>query len=272
MNVNLSNLNNVDVKNQYAKTHYMSDNNSKSNVLSKKEMSDNLTIKKNKDTLVLSAQYSNNYTESDLNPILKNYTTIELYNLYNNPDETIRNDAAQEITVRNALGYTVDLDAVINGKLKDMQNSTQYDYFQKNPEWGFFNGGSQACVSCAVASMLSLNGEPTLPTELGADDYGRFMGGEHPWPTNLVDGSNSVYDINTETEAMSKIKEEIGNGRAVVVHVENHWVTVVGVKEGVSLMYAELDDLYIFDPGNSFQGKELCTRSFNDDHRVVTTK
>ncbi len=229
------------------------------------------SVAKNRDTLTLSAQYTSNYTENDLSDFCKSYTAYQLEDMMNSSTSTSdRMLFSKEITVRNTLGYTRDLDATINGKLKDMQDNTDYDYCQT--DWGYDlneEGDTVSCAVTAVAAMLSLNGNPTEPTDIPTDSMGTF---ENGWPTNLVNGSNSVSDVNTESEALAKIRGELSQGKAVVIHVQNHWVTAVGVKEGVDLSNAGLSDLYIFDPGTSRVGSEVCTYSFDSDHRVVTTK
>jgi len=261
--------------------------NTENQIASAENANDSLA-KVNKDTFIRSYNVSTStksYSKSDLNSKYVSYTGVELHSQLQTVNTYLQhatgsdvykyateaNNLSKELSVRNSLGYTIDLSGAINGKLKTMQEKTYYDYYQGDPKWGFGNNGQVACAATACAAMLSLykgyeirpDNKTAIPTD--------FNGIITSWPSTVTEPDRyaSNKDINTY---MNAIKTELRNGKPCEIHVGNHWVTVVGIKEGVSLSNAKLSDLYIFDPGTKDQKKQLCTMSASTDYRVVRVK
>ncbi|MCH5193358.1 MAG: hypothetical protein J1F11_05300, partial [Oscillospiraceae bacterium] len=88
--------------------------------------------------------------------------------------------------------------------------------------------------------------------------------------------SSHIGDIANDDEAhLNEIKYILSLGHPVIVHVEGHFVVIVGVVDGVELKDATVGQLVIFDPGaNETITNRITTMSDRgyeiSDHRIIT--
>ena len=272
MNVNVIGQNQMDALNSGAKLSTAKTELQKTSLSMPKEASSEALIKNNRDVFIRTSSkssYYNSYDESDLNYSYRELTGEQVYSNYRSNSyraqyatgsdkyryQALADSYSKEDNVRNALEYTKDIDAVANGKLKAMQENTQYFYDQKDFDFNGdgINDGTSACGATACATMMSLNGKIRKPTDLDVDNNGWIKS----WPSGVNKKSYS-----TKSSFKTAIKNSLKSGKACAIHVgfknskneqSEHWLTVVGVKEGTDLKDAELNDFYVVDPWDSAQ-------------------